>query len=109
MTYDRRAAVNRLTPLAEMAAKDFHEGLTKIESALKLVKLIEKEAQAQIPKNYQPSWISGPQQGREFAAVAKLAKDINTDVDRMRVAEELRQVANWLTDLATETKAWMGE
>lgn len=108
--YDRRDAavtINRLTPLTEEAAKEFKKGRASIETAYKLLALIEREAREQLPKHYSRNRIF-PKPEDRFEIVADYAQSLREELDKSKVLSAKGMVA-WFDELASETKAHMGE
>jgi hypothetical protein len=109
--YDRRTGadpkVNRLTPLAQQAANEFKEGLAKIQVAYNTLKLIEQEARQQLPKHYHRNRLF-PQPGDSFDTIAEYARSLREELDKTK-ALAAKGVVSWFDELASETKAHMGE
>ena len=91
--FQRQAAVNRLVPLAEMAASDFREGMEKVTAAVRMLSLIEKEAKE----------LNHPDLAMEAAATVGYIQGSQFKYSK------LRGVAMMFDDLATKTKAKIGE
>lgn len=105
---DRQAAVNRLEPLTESAAKDFREALQKLQVALNTVKLVAKESLQFLPKGYrhQPGH---RQKGDAYNATWEAANSIATELEQGKALAEVKRLLPWFDELVSETKAWMAD
>jgi hypothetical protein len=110
--YDRRQGaspnINRLTPTAAMAAEEFKQGVDLIMKAYNLLGLIEREALSQVPGDYRGKHWGRPHPAEKFVMVADYAADLRRQLDEHKPFN-LRDLVKLFEELASETKAHMGE
>jgi hypothetical protein len=106
--YDRRASVNRLTPLTQEAAKEIKKGVASLELASRLLDLVEREAREQLPRGYHRTRMAPPKPEDKFEDVAEHAKDLRGRLEGMKPSS-FRSLVELFDELASETRAHMGE
>lgn len=111
-SYDRRAAdpkVNRLTPLAEQAMHDYHTAVDALERAIRVLTLIEREANGLLPKHYYKVHGHSQQPGDDLQATAEDAKSLLEEIEKRKLVPEMKSILSWVDEMASEAKARHGQ